>query len=348
MTTAISERTDVPANPGPLLQLLVGFKASQVLMTAHQLGIFEFLAEQSYCADTICQKLALAKTGGERLLQACVSFNLLEYDQGTYRNSSLSQRYLISHKSEFLGKFVDFYRETIYDTWAHLPEAVREGRPQMTDSKTDKTDFFSIMEHEKTQSLHFLEAMHNLGLLEGKLLAGLYPFERVNHLLDVGCGSGALGLVLAQSFPHLEVTLLDRPWVCEVPESHVMHAELEQRVHVVQGDFLKGPLPRGADTILLSMVLHDWDARTGIQILKRCYNALPSGGTLLAYEQLLDEDRCGSPLATLTSLTMLLTMSAGSEYSETDYRLMMAEAGFKDVNVIRSTSIRHLLTGAKP
>ena len=64
------------------------------------------------------------------------------------------------------------------------------------------------------------------------------------------------------------------------------------------GDFLEDPsLPGGHDTVMLSMVLHDWAEPRCRTILEKCWAALPRGGRVVIAELLVDDERTGPPPA---------------------------------------------------
>ena len=120
-------------------------------------------------------------------------------------------------------------------------------------------------------------------------------------------------------------------------------AEAEEEKGRGAGDFWQDELPTGVDGILLSMVLHDWSQEEGLPLLQKCASALPRGGKILIYEQLLDEDLCGPATACLTNLLMLLRTRSGAEYSESQYRDIRSRAGFGSIGVIRTPGLRQLI-----
>jgi SAM-dependent methyltransferase len=247
-----------------------------------------------------------------------------------------------------LGGLIDYYQGEFYASYGKLDRAVQENRPQVTNIEGSDTDVFSAAEKEPPLQRQFLEAMHRLGVWEGERLAQLFPFRHVARLMDVGGGSGALSIALAQRHHHLSIRILDRPSVCLIAREFVAKAHLEKRIAVVPGDFWQEPLPGGMDAILLSMVLHDWSLDKNRVLLKQCYDALPSGGHVLIFEQLLQEDRCGPLITCLTSLTMLLRTESGTEYTENDYRSLLNETGFRDFKVVQTPGLRQLLHAVKP
>jgi hypothetical protein len=64
------------------------------------------------------------------------------------------------------------------------------------------------------------------------------------------------------------------------------------------------------------------------------YNALPSGGALVAIEALIDDARRENLFGLLMSLNMLIEFGDAFDYSGADFRKWCEEVGFKRFDVI--------------
>lgn len=84
-------------------------------------------------------------------------------------------------------------------------------------------------------------------------------------------------------------------------------------------------------------ILHDWDLAQKRTLLTKTYNALPSGGALVVYEALIDDDRRTNAFGLLMSLNMLIETTGGFDYTGADCCGWMQEAGFSQ------TYMKHLL-----
>jgi hypothetical protein len=65
-------------------------------------------------------------------------------------------------------------------------------------------------------------------------------------------------------------------------------------------------------------ILHDWDLAQKRALLAKAYNALPSGGALVIYETLIDDDRRTNSFGLLMSLNMLIETTGGFDYTGAD------------------------------
>jgi acetylserotonin N-methyltransferase len=100
-------------------------------------------------------------------------------------------------------------------------------------------------------------------------------------------------------------------------------------VELIAADLFRDPLPP-ADLYVLAKVLHNCAPEQIRPLLSRIHAALPAGGGLLAAERLLDDDRQGPRNALLSSLNMLMA-TKGRERTFAEYRALLLEAGFREV-----------------
>ncbi len=124
----------------------------------------------------------------------------------------------------------------------------------------------------------FWEAMHSLSSFTARVLAEAVDFGAYRRLLDVGGGSGAYDIELCRHYPDLRATVFDLPFVCEQAAKKVSEAGLADRITTTSGDFFADELPGGHDVILLSMIMHDWNEEQDRELLRKCFQVLPSGG----------------------------------------------------------------------
>jgi O-methyltransferase domain len=137
--------------------------------------------------------------------------------------------------------------------------------------------------------------------------------------------------------------------VCQIAEARIAAAGLTGRFTAVAADLLRGPYPSGADIITLGWILHDWNDDSCRTILRHCFAALPSAGALLVVEKVLNDDYSASPLTTAIDLYMLVICEPGARVrTEAEYRTLLEETGFCDVQVMRLEATRDVIVAKKP
>ena len=91
----------------PLLALSTGFWASQTLAAAHELDLFSRLAGGAgVTVAGLAETLGLHPRPAEMLLTGCAALGLLEKEDGRYRNTPLSEAYLVRGKPYYFGGFL--------------------------------------------------------------------------------------------------------------------------------------------------------------------------------------------------------------------------------------------------
>jgi 3-hydroxy-5-methyl-1-naphthoate 3-O-methyltransferase len=150
----------------------------------------------------------------------------------------------------------------------------------------------------------------------------------------VGGGSGAFDIVLCQRYPELRATVYDLEFVTDIAARNVKTAGLGDRITVTPGDFFAdASFPAGHDLHLFSMILHDWNTERGQHLLRKSFDALDSGGTVVICELLVDDDKTGPAPAALMSLNMLIE-TEGRNYTPAEYSHWLTKAGFVDPQLI--------------
>jgi hypothetical protein len=198
------------------------------------------------------------------------------------------------------------------ESWTRLLEAVRTGSPG-----NDEASYYAELERTgRGASFDALMAARVPAHAEG--LAAVYDWSPVEHVVDVGGGTGTMLRMLLDAHAHLRGTLFDLPQV-------VAQVESGDRLDVVAGDVFETPLPR-ADAYLLSSIVHGWPDETAGRILERCAEAAGEAGRILLLEGLLAEP----PTAAEASFDLfMLTLTGGRERTLDEFRRLAGAAGLE-------------------
>lgn len=329
------EPTADPAGllPNPLMQLATGFWSFKTYAAAIEIGLFDLLAGgRGMVADEVAAALGIQHRPADLLLAGCASLGLLDKDGARYRNSALSEEFLVKGRPYYFGGFVRYLDRREYPAWEHIVEVLRDNRPRTWSSDTQK----SLFDTEDPETLElFWDAMFSISTFTGRALGDVYDFTRHARLLDVGGGSGAYPIELCRRYGHLSATVFDLPPVCGLARDKISAAGLDGTIDTCAGDFLRdSALPGGYDAILLSMILHDWDEETGRALLCKCRASLPEHGAVLICELILNDARTGPPAAALMGMNMLVETEGGKNYSGAEYKQWLLDAGFARVEAV--------------
>jgi hypothetical protein len=102
-----------------------------------------------------------------------------------------------------------------------------------------------------------------------------------------------------------------------------------------------------ADVIVLGRVLHNWDIETKTMLLRKAYQAIPTGGAVIVYDMLIDDERRSSARGLLSSLNMLLWTAGGFGYSASDCIGWMRSVGFGQATMQELPGGNSMIVGVK-
>jgi hypothetical protein len=340
--------TDHTLSPIPLMQLTTGFWAFKTLAAAHELDLFSRLSGTTgTTAAALAETLGIEERPADMLLTGCAALGLLVKQDGRYGNSELAETFLVRGKPYYFGGWVQMLDQRLYPGWARLADAIRTNRPTTWDPDRQS----SLFDGEDPQLLAvFWEAMHSLSTFTARSLGQAVDLRGTRKLLDVGGGSAAYDIELCRHYPDLTATVYELAKVADIAAGKVKEAGLGERIGTVTGDFFADPsLPEGYDTILLSMILHDWPEDRCRTILRKCWAALPSGGRVIIAELLVNDERTGPPPAALMSLNMLVE-TEGRNYTPGEYTSWLHDIGFLDVRTVwfEAPGANGAVIGTKP
>ncbi|HEY7536124.1 MAG TPA: methyltransferase [Thermodesulfobacteriota bacterium] len=332
--------------PIPLMQIISGFWASKTLSAAIDLDLFTKISGKGANHKQVAKSLGLHPRPAEMLISACAALGLLEKRKERFYNSSLAEEYLVKGKPYYFGGVVNLLDQRLYLPWNKLTEALRRNRAQTWE---DHAGVFEQISTSLEKQRLFTEGMHSFSVHTGKALAEAFDFSPYSLLMDVGGASGAYCIEAVRCYPHLRAVVFDLPEPLEIAKEKILHSGFSDRIKTHSGDFFTNNLPKGADVILLSMILHDWSPEKNLKILRRCYDALPTEGVIIVSELMMNDDKTGPLPSALMSLNMLIETEAGRNYSWSEYTEWLNKTGFRNTKRvdIESPGANGMLIGYK-
>lgn len=344
-----SELTKHPTtDPAQILRYRDRQYAAELLAAAIvHLDLFTWLAEESGAdTETICQKFELAPRPADVLLTLCRANGFVVTNEDDWHElTPLAREHLVKGSPWFLGP----YYAPIQDTpiVRDYLKVLRTGKPANWQGKADGADW-----HESMMSAEFARGftalMNCRGMAFGQALAQkLTPLlDGRSRLLDVGGGSGIYASTMLAAHEQLSGTVLEQAPVDAIAREEIARHGLAGRLSVETADMFADPWPDGADVLLLSNVLHDWDFPEVRVLLEKSSDVLPSGGLLVIHEAFLDNDKTG-PLPVAEYSALLMNITQGKCYTPDEYGAILAELGF-DVGAYQGTiADRGFMTAVK-
>lgn len=171
-----------------------------------------------------------------------------------------------------------------------------------------------------------------------------YDFSPISQMVDVGNGHNLLMAEILKANPTMKGVLCNcSPLVERV--QHLLKAKgVAERCELV-GESFSEAAPRGGDAYLIQCLSHDWDTAPALTLLKKCRQAMAENGKLLLLETVISANNPPSS-GKWVDLALFL-MTGGRERQETEYRELLATAGFKLTKVIHTLSCIDIVEAVK-
>jgi hypothetical protein len=331
--------------PDHILQVGFGFWASKTLLSAIELEVFTELAKHPLPLDDLQGRLGLHPRSARDFFDALVALGFLERSGGTYRNTTATDMFLDKHKPTYIGGILEMCNHRLYSYLGHLTEALRTGHPQ-NEVREGALPLFAALYADPARLKEFLRAMTGLSQPANRAIARQFPWAKYKTFADIGTAQGDLAVQIALHNPHLRGIGFDLAEVAPIFEEYRTENALTDRLVFQSGDFFKDPLPK-ADVITMGHILHDWNLETKEMLIRKAYEAVPSGGALIAYEAIIDDDRRKNAFGLLMSLNMLIETHDGFDYTGADCCGWMTKAGFRETRVEHLVGPDSMVIGIK-
>ncbi|MFM8359754.1 MAG: methyltransferase [Verrucomicrobiota bacterium] len=344
--------TDPPAqDPTPLFEYFRGSYQTELLVAALvEFRLFARLAGGPRTTDALRAEVGLQARPFHVLLTAVRAMGLVgPAGPDAWQLTELARAHLLEGSPYDVGAY--FSRAAESPGARELVARLRSNRPRGS-AEEERGVGFLFRDGLKSAMEEAEEARRFTLMLAGRaknvapVLAERLPLAGARRLLDVGGGTGIYALAFLRRNPELRAVVWDRPEVLKVAADYAAPSGVADRLELVAGDMFRDPVPAGADVLLLSNVLHDWDEAEARAIVRRCAAALPAGGRLLVHDVLLDDDG-GGPLAAAMYSAHLFMVTEGRLYRGAEYRGWLETEGVAVTERIPTLVHASVLVGVK-
>jgi SAM-dependent methyltransferase len=318
-----------------LTEAVYGFRASRIILTAFELGLFSLLGDKALAASQLATLAGVDPRACERLLNALCALGLVKKTGANFRNTRISRERLVQGRPSYMAGLDHSAGQ--WRTWNTLTEAVRRGgavlvRPAARDEKRRRG---------------FIAAMHERASKQAPRVVRLLDLSTVGCCLDIGAGSGAYAMALAGAKKDSRVTAFDLPEVLALTREYVRRAGLLRRIDFIAGDFNNDGFGSGYDLVLLSAIIHMNDAGQNQRLIGRAASALNRGGQLVVQDFIMGPDRTRPEIGAFFALNMLVATARGDSYTASEIGSWMRAAGLKRIRQVKTPFDASLLIGWK-
>ena len=293
------------------LRELSDFAAPWAVAIAATLRLADHIEAGASLLDELAKRADADPDALQRLMRYLVAHGVFAEEDGGYANTDVS-RLLLDDQGWRPWLDLDGAPGIWAESWASLLEAVRTGSPKRDEAWYEE----ELVRTGRAESFDALMAAQvKANALE---IADGYDWSRVEHVVDIGGGTGEMLRTLLAAHARLRGTLLDLPRV-------VSAAEPAERMDVAAGNFFDDPLPRG-NAYVLSQILHGFSDDGAKRLLERCVEAGAADARILLVEQVISE----RPTADEASFDLFMfTLGGGRQRTLDEFRRLAESVGLE-------------------
>jgi hypothetical protein len=336
-TQSVTEEDSARA-AGTLRGIANGLRASQALLVAAQLNVADYLAQGPRNAEELACIAGADAAALRRVLRALCALGVFaEPESERFALTPAGQLLRSDVPGSFRPAVLFLAGEVRWRCWSDLLETVRTGV-----SASERLlgmqlfDFYAA--HPDESKIHD-DAMRAFSATSTTALVSAMDLPQAGVVVDVGGGTGELLAAILAARPCLRGVLYDLPIVVGRAAQVLSEPRVADRCSVEAGSFFDG-VPKHGDVYVLKQVVHDWDDERAGAILRSCRRCMPPDAKLLVIERRMPafNDRAPAADVFLTDLEMLVMTPGGRERTETEFAMLLANAGFKHMRTLATSS----------
>ena len=324
-----------------ILEKARGFMEAELILTAHELDIFNVIGEEGMGAAEVAKKTASSERGVTILLDALSAISVLSKTGSMYENGPEVRRSLCKKGSDYRGATLD-HLAGMRDIWRRLGDSVRTGSTARKEGESLVTD--------RKRNRAFILAMKEIGTPNAKTIAEHLDLSAYRRLIDLGGGPGSFAIEFLKRNPQMRATLVDLPLTLEVAGEVIAGAGMSGRIDLKEADFFgddDADIGSGYDLAIISNVLHIEGEKINRSLLKKLFHSMVAPAMVIIHESIIEENRTFPPDRALFAVNMLLHTERGNCYSFNEMKAWMEDAGFEKIAFVDCFERPSLLVGYK-
>ncbi len=307
-----------------------------VLAAAADLDVFTELARSPRTAGELARDLRCDPRAMRVLLDAAAAIGLLSKQGDRYSPAGGTETLLVDGAPGSVLALVR-HQENCMRRWVQLPRVVQTGRPaERTPSIRGEAD----------DTASFIGGMHVLAEPIAPELVAAIP-RPWRHVLDVGGGPGTWTAAFLRADPAARATLFDLPAVIPLARERLSAAGLLDRVSLAAGDFMRDPLPGGADLAWVSAIVHQNSREQNRYLFSSVAEALVPGGRIAIRDMVMEPSRTEPVAGALFAVNMLTGTQGGGTFTLAELREDLEASGFAGADLLRRDQGMHSIVIAR-
>jgi SAM-dependent methyltransferase len=325
--------------PKTITELFKAVYPSFAMLAGMELDLFTQLKDGPLNVEQISKAIGVQAIKLRPLLYALVVAGLLTVQDDLFSNTPEADHFLVRGKSAYLGGML----ELASYNWAKIfktAATIRAGGPLQL------FDYHSSTAQDELMVL--FRGLYPGAVVDANRLMAQHDFSTCKTVLDVGGGSGALAIAIAQANPHLKATVVDLPLITPITRQFVEEAKATDRVEILTADLINDTLLGSYDVIVARHVIQTLSVDDSRALLRNLSTILMPCGVIHLIVWILDNSRL-TPQKTVVEggLVLLNNYADGEAYTEQEYYDWLDEAGFEAFDRVVMSDSSSILTAYK-
>ena len=302
--------------------LINGYKKSQIIISAEQLGIFDKLSDKGYSSSELSSCLKLDPDRLLPILSALVNFSILIKKKDTY---CLNEKFSLLNKNNPASQ-LGYIRHArgVMLKWTGLTECVKN-------QAISQNNFHDITGNDQIATYSFMEAMHANALPQANYLSSNFDFES-HKILDIGAGTGVYSTSVGKKYLKSHGVLIDLPSVVKITKEYIQKESLEDRFKTIACDYNLSIPEDIFDDVFAFAIIHQENVKTLNSLLNSIYEVLKTNGRLFLTSFFLDDNLTKPDFSVMFAVEMLTMTSTGKTYTHTEINDILLECNFKNIH----------------
>lgn len=319
-----------------LMRKSMYFTVSGALRVGAKLKIADFLKKGPKTVYQLAEETNSVPAVLNRILRMLASENILhEEDNLTYSLTPTGEFLLTDHEYSLRDAVLMLTDETLWRPVGNVTEAV-QGNPIF--EALYGTSFYDYWKDNVKEDHDFQAGMSSLSKIENYYFIKSYNFPKNKTVTDIAGGLGGLLLEVLRVNPTLKGQLFDREHV--LSRNKLTQLGDDSRWKLIPGD-LFGSFPK-SDIYLIKYIMHDWDDKHVLKILKNFRQVMEPDSKVLIIEPVImvknKED-----MAKYIDLLCVGAFPESGERTEEEFKVLLDKADLKINRIIKSDSYNTIL-----
>ena len=334
---AAPQHTAPTTNPAEIaFQAGMGHIVSACLNVALKLRVLDQIGDGVVDVNTLAREAGANEDYLFRVLRVLETQQIVRRFMGRAFQLTSAGQLLRCDVAGSLAPALEFIADPLHLTlYSHLRRSIETGETTFDAVYGEPFFEWSTRPENADEAAVFNHAMTSISEMCIPAFLDAYPFGAFQKMVDVGGGYGAVLRSVLKEHHGLKGTLAEMPSLLRAADAAIAQDGLADRCTTVACNFFES-VPAGGDLYFMKNIVHDWADEPALRLLRNIRAVIPSNGTLLLAEAVLD-DSPAPHLGKFIDIEMIAFVG-GKERTAEEFRQLLASAGFVLRRIITTKS----------